>query len=41
MSRKANSWNNASQESFFGHMKDEIDVSGCKNYHEVKDVIDD
>ena len=27
MSRKGNCWDNAPQESFFGHMKDEIDVS--------------
>ena len=41
MSRKANCWDNAPQESFFGHMKDEIDVSNCKSYHKVKEVIDD
>ena len=29
MSRKANCWDNAPQESFFGHMKDEIDISQC------------
>ena len=27
MSRKGNCWDNAPQESFFGHMKDEIDLS--------------
>lgn len=41
MSRKGNCWDNAPQESFFGHMKDEIDVRECKNYHEVKKIIDD
>ena len=41
MSRKGNCWDNAPQESFFGHMKDEIDVSGCGRYREVKAVIDD
>jgi len=41
MSRKGNCWDNAPQESFFGHMKDEIDVSGCTKYREVKAVIDD
>ena len=41
MSRKANCWDNAPQESFFGHMKDEIDVTGCKAFREVKAVIDD
>lgn len=29
MSRKANCWDNAPQESFFGHMKDEVNVKGC------------
>ncbi|SFC59421.1 IS3 family transposase, partial [Butyrivibrio sp. YAB3001] len=41
MSRKANCWDNAPQESFFGHMKDEIDLSECKKYREVKAIIDD
>ena len=41
MSRKGNCWDNAPQESFFGHMKDEIDVSGCTRYREVKKIIDD
>lgn len=41
MSRRGNCWDNASQESFFGHMKDECDYSHCKNNDEVKDVIDD
>lgn len=41
MSRKGNCWDNAPQESFFGHMKDEIDISTCKKYEEVKEIIDD
>lgn len=41
MSRKGNCWDNAPQESFFGHMKDEIDVSECTKYREVKTIIDD
>lgn len=41
MSRKGNCWDNAPQESFFGHMKDEIDVSDCTRYLEVKTIIDD
>ena len=28
MSRRGNCWDNAPQESFFGHMKDEVDLSG-------------
>ena len=41
MSRRGNCWDNAPQESFFGHMKDEIDVSQCTKYREVKRIIDD
>lgn len=41
MSRKGNCWDNAPQESFFGHMKDEIDISKCKEFNEVKAIIDD
>ena len=41
MSRRANCRDNAPQESFFGHMKDEIDVSNCTDFCEVKDIIDD
>lgn len=41
MSRKGNCWDNAPQESFFGHMKDEIDISKCREYKEVKSIIDD
>ena len=41
MSRKGNCWDNAPQESFFGHMKDLIDLTGDPSYDEVKAVIDD
>lgn len=41
MSRRGNCWDNAPQESFFGHMKDEIDLSNCKTFEEVKKIIDD
>ena len=41
MSRRGNCWDNAPQESFFGHMKDEIDLSECKNFSQVKTIIDD
>lgn len=40
MSRKANCWDNAPQESFHGHMKDEIDISKCKSFDDVKTIID-
>lgn len=40
MSGRGNCWDNASQESFFGHMKDECDLSGCSTPEEVKKMID-
>ena len=40
MSRRGNCWDNASQESFFGHMKDECNLSGCSTSEEVKEMID-
>lgn len=43
MSRKGNCWDNAPQESFFGHMKDEIkyEIAMMKSFGEVKEKIDD
>ena len=43
MSRKGNCWDNAPQESFFGHMKDEIRelVADCDTYNQVAAIIDD
>lgn len=41
MSRKGNCWDNAPQESFFGHMKDEVDLVLCESFDEVKEAIDD
>ena len=41
MSRKANCWDNAPQESFFGHMKDDINLAVCTTFEQVKAVIDD
>ena len=43
MSRKGNCWDNAPQESFFVHMKDELRLK-CKKwrtFHEIKEDIDD
>ncbi|MGL4252859.1 MAG: IS3 family transposase [Fusobacteriaceae bacterium] len=40
MSRRGNCWDNAPQESFFGHMKDEIIYKSCESLLEVKEVID-
>ena len=43
MSRKGNCWDNAPQESFFGHMKDEIkyEIAMMKSFKEVKAKVDD
>ncbi len=43
MSRKGNCWDNAPQESFFGHMKDEIGerISMCTEFEQVQTIIDD
>ena len=41
MSRRGNCWDNAPQESFFGHMKDLIDLTGYPSFDEVQSVIDD
>ena len=43
MSRRGNCWDNAPQESFFGHMKDEIGymISDAQDFEEVKRIIDD
>lgn len=43
MSRKGNCWDNAPQESFFGHMKDEIanEISSCQTFEKVKSVVED
>lgn len=34
-SRKANCWDNDPQESFYGHMKDEIDLRRCQTHAQV------
>jgi len=41
MSRRANCWDNAPQESFFGHMKDNINISSCTTFEEIKAIVDD
>lgn len=43
MSRKGNCWDNAPQESFYGHMKDEIAdrIAGLTGFPYVKKVVDD
>ena len=43
MSRRGNCWDNAPQESFFGHMKDEIAdlIEACETYEQVVAQVDD
>lgn len=43
MSRRGNCWDNAPQESFFGHMKEELkdQITGWNHFYEVKESIDD
>ncbi|WP_149096513.1 IS3 family transposase, partial [Paenibacillus terrae] len=36
MSRRGNCWDNAPQESFFGHFKDEVSLKNCTTLDEVK-----
>ncbi|MCB2291897.1 IS3 family transposase [Clostridium sp. CS001] len=40
MSRRGNCWDNAPQESFFGHMKDEVDIKSCTTLECIKKMID-
>jgi putative transposase len=39
MSRKENCWDNAPIESFFGHMKDELGLSTCECFEDLKVMI--
>lgn len=41
MSRRGNCWDNAPQESFFGHLKDEAYINKCETYEELLAEIDD
>lgn len=43
MSHKGNCWDNAPQESFFGHMKDHIKerLNSCTEYSQVQLIVDD
>jgi transposase InsO family protein len=36
MSRRGNCWDNAPQESFFGHLKDEAEIKACTSLDELK-----
>ncbi len=39
MSRKGNCIDNAPIESFFGHLKDDVDYKNCKTFEELKSLI--
>jgi transposase InsO family protein len=39
MSRRGNCWDNAPQESFFGHLKDEASIKACTTLEELKKEI--
>lgn len=41
MSRRGNCWDNAPQESFFGHFKDEVNLKNCNSLKEVEDEINE
>lgn len=41
MSRRGNCWDNAPQESFFGHMKDEMHLEKCHSFEELCNEVDD
>lgn len=41
MSRRGNCWDNAPIESFFGHLKDEIDIRNCKTIEELNSLINE
>ena len=40
MSRRGNCWDNAPQESFYGHMKDEMHIDRCNTFDELKSEVD-
>lgn len=41
MSRRGNCWDNAPQESFFGHFKDEVNFKNCNSLDDVKNEINE
>lgn len=41
MSRKGNCWDNASMETFFSHMKDELDYKSCASLDELRARVDE
>lgn len=41
MSRKGNCWDNASMETFFGHMKGELDYKNCTSLEELRECVNE
>lgn len=41
MSKRGNCWDNAPQESFFGHFKDECRYEECRTFGELKKAIEE
>ena len=41
MSRLGNCWDNAVQESFFGHFKDECDYSDCRSVEDIRNRVNE
>ena len=41
MSRRGNCWDNAPQESFFGHLKDETNIKECGTFEDLVKELDD
>lgn len=41
MSRRGNCWDNAPQESFFGHLKDHVKTSNLDTFEEVNKAINE
>lgn len=41
MSKRGNCWDNAPQESFFGHFKDECRYETCKNFEELQAMVEE
>lgn len=41
MSKRGNCWDNAPQESFFGHFKDECGYGSCKTFEELQALVDE
>jgi putative transposase len=41
MSRKGNCWDNAPMESFFGHMKDELEYEDCQTIEELRQRVNE